>query len=124
MGNIRILIVDDSPFIHKTITRALGNDEYEICGIASNGREGVDMYAALKPDVITMDITMPVMDGLAASKEIMMKNPRAKIIMLSALGDEKSLNEAKTIGISTFLQKPFKNDDLIGAIQKIYGESC
>jgi len=119
MSRIRVLVVDDSPFIHKAISRALNSDQYEICGIAKNGREGVDMYISTIPDVVTMDVTMPVMDGLASAKEIMAKNPGAKIIMLSAMGDEEILTEAKSLGIREFLQKPFKSPELISTIQKL-----
>jgi len=119
MSRIRVLVVDDSPFIHKAISRALNSDQYEICGIAKNGREGVDMYTSTAPDVVTMDVTMPVMSGLASAKEIMAKNPGAKIIMLSAMGDEEILTEAKSLGIREFLQKPFKSPELISTIQKL-----
>lgn len=121
MGKIRILIVDDSPFIHKAITRAVNTtEEYEICGIAKNGQEGVEQYTTLKPDLVTMDITMPIMDGLEASKIIMGQNPAAKIVMLSAMGDEQLMTNAKAIGIKSFIQKPFKNDEFIASVQAAY----
>jgi len=120
MSQIRILVVDDSPFIHKSITRALNTTEgYEVCGIAKNGKEGVDQYASLKPDMVTMDITMPIMDGLEAATAIMTQDPSAKIMMLSAMGDEELIANAKAIGVQHFLQKPFKNDEFIAAIQSI-----
>lgn len=118
MGKIRILVVDDSPFIHKAVTRAVNTTkEYEICGIAKNGKEGVEQYATLKPDLVTMDITMPIMDGLEASKIIIAQDPSAKIVMLSAMGDEQLMANAKAIGIKGFIQKPFKNDEFIAIIQ-------
>lgn len=121
MSEIRILVVDDSPFIHKSITRALNTTEgYEVCGIAKNGKEGVDQYASLKPDMVTMDITMPIMDGLEAATAIMTQDPSAKIMMLSAMGDEELIANAKAIGVQHFLQKPFKNDEFVAAIQSIY----
>ena len=123
MAKIRVLIVDDSPFIHKAINRAIGSDEeFEICGIAKNGKEGVELFSTVRPDVVTMDITMPVMDGLAASKEILTQNRAAKIIMLSAMGDEELMAGARAMGIKAFLQKPFKNDELKTAIQNIVKE--
>lgn len=118
MSKIKVLIVDDSPFIHKAITRALDSDDYEICGIAKNGREGVELYSAHRPDVVTMDITMPVMDGLAAAREIMSGDPGARIVMMSAMGDEEIMAEARNCGISQFIQKPFKNPDLAAALKK------
>ena len=124
MGKIRVLIVDDSPFIHKAITRALNPAEYEICGIGANGRQGVDLYAKEKPDVVTMDITMPILDGLGAAREIMKGDPRARIIMLSAMGDEELMKSAKEIGIRVFLQKPFKSEELLKAIKQVMGDSA
>jgi len=121
VGKIRVLIVDDSPFIHKAITRALNTEDYEICGIGANGRQGADLYAKEKPDVVTMDITMPILDGLGAAREIVKGDPRARIIMLSAMGDEELMKSAREIGIRIFLQKPFKADELIKAIAQVMG---
>lgn len=121
MGKIRVLIVDDSPFIHKAITRALPADDFEICGIGSNGREGADLYTKMKPDVVTMDITMPVLDGLGSAKEILQGDPAARLIMLSAMGDDELIQSAKDIGIRVFLQKPFKADELLQAIHSLVG---
>ena len=122
MGKIRVLIVDDSPFIHKAITRALNSEAYEICGIGANGREGAELYAKLKPDIVTMDITMPVLDGLGSAKEILLGDSGARIIMLSAMGDEELMKSAKAIGIRVFLQKPFKSEELLRAIGQLIGE--
>ena len=99
----------------------MDGDGFEICGIGKNGREGASLYEALKPDVVTMDITMPLVDGLEASKIILQQDPGARIIMMSAMGDEETMELAKKIGIKTFLQKPFKNDELVAAIQSVYG---
>ena len=119
MEKIGVLIVDDSPFIHKVITRALSNEKYEILGIAKNGQEGVQLYNTLKPDVITMDITMPIMDGLDAAREILNTSQSARIIMLSAMGDEELIDTAKSIGIREFLQKPFKPEELLASINNV-----
>ncbi len=116
---IRVLVVDDSPFIHKAIARILPEDDYEICGSGKNGQEGVELYQRLAPDVVTMDITMPIMDGLSAAREIMRKDPKAKIIMLSAMGDEEIVQEVKAAGIKMLLQKPFKAPDMLAALSKV-----
>ena len=123
MSKIRVLIVDDSPFIHKAISRALANGDYEVCGIGSNGKEGAELYAKLNPDLVTMDITMPIMDGLDSARLIMKSDPTAKIIMLSAMGDEELMKSAKEIGIRVFLQKPFKSDEMMKAIAQVMGAS-
>ena len=124
MSKIRVLIVDDSPFIHKAISRALANGDYEVCGIGSNGKEGAELYAKLEPDLVTMDITMPIMDGLDSARLIMKSDPTAKIIMLSAMGDEELMKSAKEIGIRVFLQKPFKSDEMMKAIAQVMGASA
>lgn len=77
------------------------------------------MYQSLKPDLVFMDITMPVMDGLEASGEILKMDPQARIIMLSAMGDEQIVNRAKELGIDNFLKKPFNDYKIISAISGI-----
>ncbi|HZJ57466.1 MAG TPA: response regulator [Clostridia bacterium] len=115
----RILLVDDSPIIHRLLRKTLEAHGYEVCGDAKNGREGVSLYQSLKPDLVFMDITMPVMDGLEAAEEIMGIDPEARIIMLSAMGDEQIVNRAKALGIEDFLKKPFNDYMIISAISGI-----
>lgn len=115
----RILIVDDSPIIHSLLRKVLERNGYEVCGDAKNGKEGVDLYEELKPDLVFMDITMPVMEGIDAAKIIKGKNPAAKIIMLSAMGDDAIMAEAKSIGVDIFLKKPFDDYKIVSAISKV-----
>lgn len=109
----KLMIVDDSPAIRVLIERAALAGGYEVCALAKNGDEAVKLYGSAMPDVITMDITMPLKDGLAASEEILAQNPDAKILMLSAMGDEEIVNKAKEVGITHFMKKPFKGEDII-----------
>ncbi|HOP73825.1 MAG TPA: response regulator [Bacillota bacterium] len=109
----KLLIVDDSPAIRVLIERAALAGGYEVCAQAKNGEEAVKLYSSTLPDVITMDITMPIKDGLAASKEILALNPEVKILMLSAMGDEEIVNQAKEVGITHFMKKPFKGEEII-----------
>ncbi|GAB6181418.1 response regulator [Desulfotomaculum defluvii] len=120
MAKLRLLIVDDSPFIHKNIKKALPADKFDICGVAQNGKEGLELFFSLNPDVVTMDITMPVMDGLEAAEAILARDKRARIIMLSAMGDEELIEKAKAIGVRAFLQKPFKADEMMTAIKRVF----
>jgi two-component system chemotaxis response regulator CheY len=113
------MIVDDSPAIHLIIEKAAKANGYEVCAHAKNGDEAVKQFELSMPDVVTMDITMPIKDGLAASKDILAKYPSAKILMLSAMGDEELINEAKSIGISRFMRKPFKGEDIINEINSM-----
>lgn len=115
----RVLIVDDSPIIHNLLRKVLERNDYEVCGDAKNGREGVDMYKDLKPDIVFMDITMPVMEGLDAVKLIKEHDSNAKVIMLSAMGDEELKEEAKALGVDVFLKKPFDDYKIVSAISKV-----
>ncbi|MFZ5985947.1 MAG: response regulator [Bacillota bacterium] len=115
----RILIVDDSPIIHNLLRKTLESNNYEVCGDARNGKEGVELYKSLDPDLVFMDITMPVMDGLEAARSIKELNKSARIIMLSAMGDEEIVSQAKSIGIDIFLKKPFDDYKIISAISKL-----
>ena len=120
MQAIRVLVVDDSPFIHRAVAKALKDDgRYELVGTAGNGKEGCEKYFGLKPDVTIMDITMPVMDGLAAAREILSKDSQAKIIFQSALGDDELVAKAKELGVKDFIQKPFKDGDLKSVIRRV-----
>jgi len=122
MSNKKLMIVDDSPAIHLIIEKAARANGYEVCAHAKNGDEAVKQYKLTMPDVITMDITMPVKDGLTASKEILAQYPDAKILMLSAMGDEEIINEARSIGIAHFMRKPFKGMEIINALNNIITE--
>lgn len=115
----RILLVDDSPIIHNLLRKTLEKNGYEVCGDAKNGREGVDLYEELSPDLVFMDVTMPILDGLEAAKIIKEKNTSAKIIMLTAMGDEEIISQAKDAGVDIFLKKPFDDYKIISAISKI-----
>lgn len=108
----KVLVIDDSPFIYKAVSKALEGTEWEVIGNALDGQLGVDKYIETRPDVITLDVTMPIMDGLATARKLFEINPKVKIIMLSAMGDETLLNQAKEIGIKHFLMKPFRPEAL------------
>jgi two-component system, chemotaxis family, chemotaxis protein CheY len=112
----RILLVDDSLVIHRMLRNMLEKKGYVICGDAMNGEEAIDLYHRLLPDLIIMDITMPIMDGLTAAEEIKKMNNEAKIIILSAEDHDDHREKAKQIGINTFLKKPFDEGMIAQAI--------
>ncbi|MDO5155848.1 MAG: response regulator [Eubacteriales bacterium] len=115
----KILIVDDSRTSRKILRGILENAGYEIVAEATNGQEGYDKYAELKPDVVTMDVTMPVLDGIEALKKIMGDYPDAKVIMVTAAGQKTKLVEAVQNGASEFVTKPFDPDQLRAIIEKV-----
>jgi len=118
MAGPRILVVDDLAFIKLIIRDTLEKHGFEVCGEASNGFEAIELYHRLKPDIVLMDITMPRMDGIQALAKIMESDKNAKVIMCSALGQQKLIIQAIRIGAKDFIVKPFKPDRIVGAIKK------
>lgn len=115
----KVLIVDDSPVIHMLLRKVLEKNGYKICGDAKNGKEGVERFKETDPDIVLMDITMPIMDGLECTKAIRQIKPDVKVIMLSAMGDEEVITQAKEYGVSVFLKKPFDEYKVISAIYSV-----
>jgi two-component system chemotaxis response regulator CheY len=114
----RILITDDAAFMRMMLKNHLAAGGHEIVGEAANGEEAVRQYVALKPDVCTMDITMPEKDGITALREIMAVDPAAKVVMCSALGQETKVIEAIRSGAKDFVVKPFQQERVIAAVAK------
>ncbi len=117
----RVLIVDDAVFMRMMIKDILEKNGFEIIGEASNGASAVEEYKNLKPDIVTMDITMPEMDGIQAVKEIRKIDPDAKIIMCSAMGQQAMVMEAIQAGAKDFIVKPFQSDRVVEALNKVLG---
>ncbi len=115
----RILIVDDASFMRLSLRTMLENNGFEVAGEAENGLEAIKLYSKLKPDIVTMDITMPELDGIQALKAILQLDRTAKIVVLSAMGQESKVKEAVINGAKTFIVKPFKEDHLIQTLNKI-----
>ncbi len=118
----KVLIVDDSRTSRKILKGLLEDEGYEVIGEATNGLEGYDKYVELKPDVVTMDITMPVLDGISALKKIKDDYPEAKIIMITAAGQKTKMVEAVRNGASEFVAKPFEKDHLKAVIEKVVSQ--
>jgi len=114
----RILIVDDAQFMRLRCARLLSEQGYEIAE-AQNGREAVEVYQAVKPDAVLMDITMPELDGLAALRQIKQVDPNARVAMLTALGQQGIVMEAIKSGARDFIVKPFEADRVLAAVQRI-----
>ena len=112
----RVLIVDDAAFMRVSIKNMLAKNGYEVIGEAENGKIAIQKYQELSPDIITMDITMPEMDGLASLKKILSLNPSANVVMISAMGQESMVREAVLSGAKGFIVKPFKEDVILAAL--------
>jgi len=117
----RILIVDDAAFMRMMIRDILSKNGYEVVGEANDGAQAIEKFKELRPDLITMDITMPEMDGIAALKEIKQLDPNAKVIMCSAMGQQAMVIDAIQAGAKDFIVKPFQADRVIEAIKKTLG---
>lgn len=115
----RILIVDDAKFMRITLTNILKKANHEIVGEAENGREAVQLYRELRPDLVTMDITMPEMSGLDAVKEIKRDYKDAKIIMCSAMGQQKMVVDAIEAGAKDFIVKPFDDSQVVDSVDRV-----
>ncbi len=114
----RVVVVDDAMFMRKMVKDALTKGGHEVVGEASNGAEAVDRFRELSPELLTLDITMPEKDGLAALKEIIALDPAARIVMCSALGQESKVLEAIKAGAKDFVVKPFKPERVLDAVAK------
>lgn len=115
----RVLIVDDACFMRSTISMMLKRNGFEIVGEAENGAEGFEKYKELRPDIVTMDITMPKRSGLEALKLIREFDPQANVIMVSAMGQELLVKEAVLNGAKSFVVKPFKEEQVVKVIKKV-----
>lgn len=114
----RILVVDDAAFMRMIVKDILIKGGYEVCGEAVNGADALSKYKELKPDLVTLDITMPEVDGIQAAKDIMQFDKSAKIVMCSAMGQQAMVIESIQAGAKDFIVKPFQADRVFEAISK------
>lgn len=117
----RILVVDDAIFMRRMISDILLSNGMEIVGEAETGVQAIDLYKELEPDLVTMDIIMPEMSGIDAVRGIIASDPRALIVMCSALGQQSLVNEALEAGAKDFLIKPFNPSRVIEVVQNVLG---
>ena len=117
----KIMLVDDAAFMRMTIKNVLTKMGYTNLLEASDGAQAVELYEKENPDLVIMDITMPNMDGIQALQAIKSKDPGAKVIMCSAMGQEAMVVEAVQAGIKDFIVKPFKEDRLMKTVNSILG---
>lgn len=118
----KILIVDDSKTSRKFLRNMIEQAGHEIVAEAVDGAEGVEKFRIYRPDITTMDITMPVLDGIDAVKDIIEIDPDAKIIMVTAAGQKANMIEALKKGAADFIQKPFDMDVIVNTIEKVMEE--
>lgn len=115
----RILVCDDSSFMRMMLKKLLTDNGHEIVGEAGDGKQAVQLYRQFKPDLVTMDITMPIMDGIEAVKHIHEEDPLARIIMVTAIGQRSIITDALKAGASSFIVKPFEPDQVAETVNKV-----
>lgn len=119
MSKKRVLIVDDAVVMRMMIRDILSKNGFEIVGEAQNGAEAVEKYKNLRPDIVTMDMVMPGVDGVAAVKQIVAADPQARILMCTSMGQEALLNEAIEAGAKSYITKPFQPAKILESIGKV-----
>lgn len=118
---LKMLIVDDSNVIRRRIERSQQIDRLEVVGLASNGYEAIELFKRTDPDVVTMDITMPQMDGIECVARLVEMKPHVLILVVSALADKATAVEAMEKGANGFLNKPFTDRQLNDALEELIG---
>lgn len=113
----KILIVDDSMVSRKKLRAILETAKHEIVGEAADGAEAVKKYEALSPDLVTMDVTMPNVDGISGLKDIMKYDPSARVVMVTALGKGETILEALNAGAKNYITKPFADGQIINSVE-------
>ena len=123
MEKVRVLIIDDLAFMRAAIKSVLEEAGMEVAGEAENGKDGIFQYMRLRPDIVLLDIVMPVMDGITALQRLMRDDPEARVIMCSALGEQELIVRAIQLGARDFIVKPFQSQRMISAIRKAADKS-
>ncbi|MCY7753569.1 response regulator [Bacillus haynesii] len=120
----RVLIVDDAKFMRDKIREILETEDLQVAGEAENGEEAVLLYQKLQPDLVIMDITMPVKNGIEALKDMIQLNPKVKVIMCTAMRQQRIVVEAIEAGAKDFIVKPFEETKVVEAIRHVLGNPC
>jgi len=116
-NKVRLMVVDDSLLIHKLITKIVESEGYEVCATAINGKQAIELYEKYKPDIVTMDITMPVMGGIEATKKIREIDADANIIFFGSAIDRQVLEEASELGVKYYMDKPFEKEKVLSILR-------
>jgi two-component system chemotaxis response regulator CheY len=119
MARVRILVADDADFMYEMLENLIDKNRFEVVGYAGDGEEAVKKFKELTPDLITMDILMPRMNGIKSIKEIRRINPKARVLVISALSDPDLVKEAIAAGAADYITKPFSVSDLKARILKV-----
>jgi len=122
-NNKTVLIVDDIPFVRKTLKQILINQGFKVVGEAETGEEAVQLYRDTQPTIVTMDLVMPIMNGVEATKKILQFDPTAQIVILSAMMQENLVTEAILAGAKDYIMKPFQTEDVARVLAQVIKNS-
>ncbi len=114
-----VLIVDDVAFVRKTLAAMLPRSDYQVVGEAHDGAQAVELYKRLKPDLVTMDIVMPKMSGIEATRRILRDDKNARVIIITAMGQENFVMEAINVGARDYILKPFRADEVLKTFDRV-----
>ena len=120
---LKVLIADDALFMRNLLRDILEKSGFDVVAEATNGQEAIDLYRKHRPDLVTMDIVMPLKSGIEALEEIVSQDPDARVVMCSALGQESLVLEAVQSGAKDFIVKPFKEDRVVEVVRRITGQT-
>lgn len=119
----RIMVVDNASFMRSVLKYIMETGGHKVVGSASDGKEAIRLYSELKPDVVTMDVVMEGMDGIQVLDAIRKIDPLAKVVMVTAVGNEKKIKEAQSLGASGCIKKPFNNSEIMALISSLTQEN-
>ncbi len=119
----KVMVVDDSRIVQLQLQNILSDTDYQVIACCQNGEDALKMYDEVKPDLVTMDILMPGMDGLQTTRLLLEAHPQARVLMVSSLAYDDTINEANNIGAKGFVYKPFDKEQIISSMDKAFSEA-
>lgn len=119
----KIMVVDDSRIAQLQLQEILSGTDYQVIACCQNGEDALELYDKVQPDLVTMDIVMPGMDGLDAARLLIQAHPQARILMVSSLAYDDTINEASRIGAKGFVYKPFDREQIVQALEKAFANA-
>ena len=116
----RVMVVDDSRIVQLQLKKILADTEYQIVAFCQSGEEALEKYSDVQPDLVTMDILMPGIDGLETARQLLKSYPNARILMVSSLAYDDTINEANDVGVKGFVYKPFERSQILESMSNVF----